>query len=169
MPGSATLDSDILVDDLVDLVDELRQDLNTDMGVRAFDVFAVTRTWASGTIGEGASIEVEVELTPQPLVKPYSSPAGLGYDLTPCGIDEAGFVMVKEISLSYTQAEITGKTVVGEIEQSLPAGIEFVIRIREAHGQEQSYRDFKIDGPPYPDRERDIGWRLRLLRAEDSV
>lgn len=169
MGGNATLDSDILLDDLVGLADDLRDDLHTDFGVRAFRVYTVLRTWDGGYVGEGTASEVETEITPQPRVLPYSTAgamAGLAYKLEPCGLDEAGLVILKEVSLSYTQAELTGRPVVDGVEQSMADGQEWVIRIREAHGQEQSYKDFKIKGAPFPDRENDVGWELRLTRAE---
>jgi len=167
MPGSATLDPDILLDDLVDLVDELRDDLHTDFGVRAFRVYTVAEVYESGRIGEGAAVVTETELVPQPLVKPYA-PAGLNSSLQPCGLDEAGFVDLEQISLTYTSAEITGRPVVGGVEQDIPGETKWFIRIREAHGQEQSFRDFKISGPPFPDRVKTIGWKLRLLRIGDG-
>lgn len=167
MPGSATLDPNILLDDLVELVDDLRDDLHTDFGVRAFRVYTVLRSWDGGFVGDGAYTEVETEITPQPRVLPYAE-RGLSYSLEPCGIDEAGFVIIKEISLSYTHEELTGKTVTGGIEGDTPAPSEWVIRIREAHGQNQPFRDFKIDGAPFPDREKDIGWVMRLLKSEET-
>lgn len=169
MGGSAILDPDVLIDDLSDLADELRDDLHTDFGVRPFRVYTVQEVWESGRIGEGGSSLTETEITrPAPLVKPYA-PTGLNYELHPCGLDEAGFVDLSQISLSYTQAELTGKPVVDGVEGDIPAGTKWFIRIREAHGQEQSFRDFKISGPPFPDRQKTIGWKMRLIKIEDSI
>jgi len=168
MPGSATLDPDILLDDLVELVDELREDLHTDFGVRAFRVFTVREVWASGRIGEGSSTITETELTPQPLVKPYA-PSGLNSQLTPCGLDEAGFVDLEQISITYTEAELTGRAVVDGVAQDIPSGTKWWYRIREAHGQAQSYRDFKLSGPPFPDRTKSIGWKARLVKIEETL
>lgn len=166
MPGSAIMDPNILVDDLTELVDDLRQDLNTEFGTRAYRVYTVARVWDGGAIGVGVSSETETELTPQPLVKPYLD--SLGYSLEPCGLDEAGFVRVEEISLTYTQEELTGKPVTGEVEGSTAGGTQWVIRIREAHGQLQSFKDFKLQAPPYPDRlPKTFGWILKLIKVEE--
>jgi len=168
MPGSAILDPDILLDDLVELVDELREDLHSDFGVRAFEVYTVTEVWESGRIGEGASVITETELTPQPKVKPYA-PAGLNSELTACGLDEAGFVDLEQISITYTEEELTGHPVVDGVSQDIPSGTKFWYRIREAHGQLQSYRDFKLSGPPFPDRIKTIGWKARLIKIEETI
>lgn len=167
MGGSATLDPDNLIDDLVDLVDDLRRDLHTDFGVRAFRVFTVSEVYESGRIGEGPAVVTETEFDPQPLVKPYA-PTGLDSTLQPCGLDEAGFVDIEQLSLTYTASEITGHPVVEGVEGDIPEGTKWLIRIREAHGQEQSFRDFKISGPPFPDRTKTIGWKVRLIRIGDE-
>jgi hypothetical protein len=167
MGGSAILDPDILLDDLVELADDLRRDLHDDFGVRAFHVYAVSEVYESGRIGEGPSVVTETEFDPKPRVKPYA-PAGLDSTLQPCGLDEAGFVDIEQLSLTYTATEITGHPVVNGVEEDLPAGTKWFIRIREAHGQEQSFRDFKISGPPFPDRVKTIGWKVRLIRIGDE-
>ncbi len=161
------MDPDILVDDLTELVDDLRGDLNTEFGTRAYRVYTVARVWDEGAIGMGVSTETETELTPQPVVKPYVD--SLGYSLEPCGLDEAGFVRVEEISLTYTQEELTGKPVdTNGAEGSTVEGTQWIIRIREAHGQLQSYKDFKLQSPPYPDRlPKTFGWILKLIKAEE--
>lgn len=167
MGGSATLDPDILLDDLVELADDLRRDLHTDFGVRAFRVYAVSEVYESGRVGDGSSIVTETEFDPQPMVKPYA-PSGLVDSLQPCGLDEAGFVDISQLSLTYTLSEITGRPVVDGVEGDIPAGTKWFIRIREAHGQEQNVRDFKLAGPPFPDRIKTIGWKLRLIRIGDE-
>jgi hypothetical protein len=101
-------------------------------------------------------------------VKPYA-PAGLNNELTACGLDEAGFVDIEQVSLTYTETELTGKAVVNGVAQDLPDGTRFFYRIREAHGQEQSFRDFKLSGPPFPDRIKTIGWKARLIKIEETV
>lgn len=168
MPGSATLDPAVLLDDLVELADDLREDLHEDFGVRAFEVYTVTEVFESGRIGEGASVVTETELRPKPLVKPYA-PGGINSTLQACGLDEAGFIDLEQISISYTEAELTGHPVVDEVMQDIPSGTRFFYRLRDAHGQEGSFRDFKLSGPPFPDRIKTIGWKARLIKIEDSI
>ena len=166
MPGSATMNPDILVDDLAELVDDLREDLNTEFGTRAYLLFTVSRVWESGTVGMGEFVEIETPIKPDPLVEPFID--NLGYELQPCGLDEAGFVRVREISITYLQEELTGKPVVDGIETDTPEGEQWTLRIREAHGQNQSYKDFKIQGTPYPDRlPKHFGWELKLIKSEE--
>ena len=156
MPGSATMDPNVLVDDLAEsLIDDLRTDLHTEFGVRAYRVFTVLRTYESGYIDGELYTETETEITPQPLVKSFVET--LGHQLEECGIDEAGIIKLEEVSLTYTLAELDGGDLVD--------GQEWLIRLREAHGQGQPDRDFVLDGPPYPDRIKTMGWQLKLRIA----
>lgn len=161
MPGSATLGNN-LVDELIpDVVDELRDDLHTDLGVRQFRVFTVRRAYPSLEIGAGPFNDTEIELTPQPLVEPYRTKQ----ELEPCGIDEAGYVVLREISLTYTEAELTG----GYNEHAtLQSGEDWLIKLTDAHGQEISNQYWLIDVRPYPDRIQDIGWTMKLRRASGA-
>lgn len=157
MAGNSTLLSS-LVDDLVpDVVDSLRQDLHEDFGVRAYSVSTVTRTWSTGRVGEGEYSDVEVEITPKPLIEPWNSPAELHNKLEPCGLDEEGNILVREVSLTYNYADLVGT----EAE-----GVEFFIKVSEAHGQGQPDRYYTHHKPPYPDRINDIGWMMWLKRID---
>jgi len=160
MPGNATLDTDILVDGLIPDIDELRGDLHGDFGVRPFRVYTVLRQWDGGAIGDGSSTDTEIELTPAPKVMPFD--ADFKYELRHCGLDQAGSIMLKEVSLSYTYEELTGKPVTAGAEGELPDGAEWLIKIAEGHGQGQPSYYFTIAGPPFPDREQDFGWVIRL-------
>jgi len=155
MPGSAVLGTN-LVDELIpDLVDGLRDDLHPELGVRQFRVFAVTRTYTA-EFGGDAFTDSEIEITPQPLVMNYVG--SIRHQLVPCGLDEAGLVVLKEISLTYTEAEISGPPANPDLQ-------DFLIRIQDAHGQLTKSRHFQIAGPPYPDRVTDMGWAMNLIPA----
>jgi hypothetical protein len=155
MAGTAILDPNVLVDDLISTIDELRNDLHTQFGVRAYRVYRVTRTWTGSMVGDGSPVDVEVELAPQPLVHPFAS---LSNRLEPCGLNEAGYVEVTEVSLSYTFDEL------GAGEPAM--GAQSLIKIVEAHGQLQPARYFTHNQPPYPDRIDDMGWVLNLVKVE---
>lgn len=157
MPGSATLDSTVLVDDLLDVIDDVRGDLHPALGVRQYRVFTVLRTWSGEERGAGSFSEVETELLPQPLVEAFHE--SLGPRLVPAGLDDAGFIRLRELSLTYTAAEISGPP--------LDANQEWVIRLRDAYGQGEPQRDFVVKGT-YPDRLKDIGWTVSLSRASDA-
>lgn len=157
MAGSATLDPDVLIDDLVpDVIDGLRAELHPLFGVRAFRVFTVVRQWSGGSIGDGTFTDTEVELEPQPLVHPFMN---LRRDQEPCGFDVAGRVKLTEVSLTYTQAEL--------LACEAPVDSQYMLRIAEAHGQAQANKFFVHTKPPYPDRIEDMGWVLHLELVED--
>lgn len=152
MGGSATLDPNVLVDSLVvDVIDGLRGDLHPQFGVRPYRVFTVRRTWTGQTPGEGEPIDTVVELTPQPRIESWD---GYKWVASPIGIEEDGKVRATEVSLSYTYAELVG--------DGLAENEQWFIRLSEAYGQGQPDRFFALDGPPFPDREKAMGWILRL-------
>ena len=156
MAGSATLDPDVLIDDLVtDVIDGLRSELHPLFGVRAFNVSTVVRTWSGGSVGDGTFTDVEVVLDPQPLVHPFTS---FRRDMEPCGFDDAGGVKLTEVSLSYTYTEL--------LACPAPTGSEHLIKITEAHGQGSPVRYFVHKRQPYPDRIKDMGWVLQLELVE---
>ena len=158
MPGNATLDPNVLVDDLVtDVIDGLRDELHPAFGVRAFRVFTVARVWSGGFVGEGSFTDTEVELTPQPLVHPFTS---LRRDQEPCGYDQAGMVKLTEVSLTYTQDDL--------LACESPEATQHLIKIVEAHGQAQAPKYFVHAKSPYPDRVKDMGWVLHLELVEDE-
>ncbi len=154
MPGSAVIGTN-LVDSLLGMVDELRDSLHTDFGVRQFRVFVVTRSWSGGFKGEGVATDVEIEIDPQPLVSPYR----VEYEKEACGLESAGVCTLSEISLSYTHAELVGP----------PASeaSEFWLRIEDAHGQGIPDSYWQPAGDPTPDRVNTIGWLLNLRRMSN--
>lgn len=157
MPGTAALDSDVLVDDLLGVIDDVRGDLHPALGVRQYRVYTVLRTWSGEERGAGTFAEVESELLPQPLVEAFVD--SLGGRLLPSGLDEAGIVRLRELSLTYTRAEINGP--------AIAPNQEWVVRLRDAYGQGEPTRDFVVKGL-YPDRIKDIGWTVSLSRASDA-
>lgn len=154
--GAATLDDETLVDSLVgDVIDELRDDLHTQFGVRAYRVYRVIRTWTGPAVGEGTFTDEAHELRPQPLVTVWD---GLRFVQAVCGIEEMGEIKLTEISLSYTEAQLLG--------QPLASNQELVIALGDAHGQGSSWHYFRYARPPYIDRVRDFGWVAVLRRVQ---
>lgn len=152
MPGSAVLDPDVLVDSLVtDVIDGLRGDLHPAFGVRAYRVYTVLRQWSGRSVGEGSYQDTETEIDPQPFVARWD---GLRFNLEPCGIDELGEIVLTEVSLTYTEAELTGRP----LEQNQ----QFMIKLTDAHGQQSTEKYFIHTKPPYVDREEDMGWVVWL-------
>lgn len=157
MPGSASIDTAVLVDDLLGVIDDVRGDLHPALGVRQYRVFTVLRTWDGEERGAGIFTEVEDELLPQPLVEAFVD--SLNDRLLAAGLDEAGYIRLRELSLTYTAAEIKGPV--------LAPNQEWLVRLRDAYGQGEPQRDFTVKGL-YPDRIKDIGWTVSLSRASDA-
>ena len=76
--------------------------------------------------------------------------------LEPCGIDEAGFVVLKEVSMTFTETEL-GSPVV-----DFPAGDEVFLRLTDAHGQGVLTSFWRHSVRPFNDRIKDMGWILKL-------
>jgi len=147
-----------LVDELVpDVIDGIREDLHPELGVRQFRMFLIERTYASGTIGDGPFVDAVVEVRPQPLVEPYMTEQ----KLEPCGIDEAGFVMLREVSMTFSEPELTG----GDVDAT--DGGDFFIRLDDAHGQLIPSTYWRNAKRPFNDRIKDMGWIMKLVPASE--
>ncbi len=141
MAKDAVLDTS-LVDSLVaSVVDPLRAALYPQMGIRAYKVELVRRAWSGGRRNMGvASFVAEEEISPPPKLAVENNQQALRYDAQPHGRDEEGYVSLTEVSLQYTEAELTGGTI-------LP-NEEFYYRITDAHGQGIKPRYYVITAPP---------------------
>lgn len=156
--GEATLNPDVLVDSLVpDVIDGLREDLHPQFGVRAYRVYRVIRTFSGRTTGEGTAVDVAHELRPQPRVQIWD---GMRWEQATCGIRDLGELRLTEVSLTYTEGQLTG--------QPLGRNQEAFIAIGEAHGQGTITRLFAHTKNPFIDREKTMGWVL-FLRVVEGV
>ncbi len=168
MGGSAILGTNLVDSLIVDVVDGLRDALHTEFGVRQFRVFTVTRTWVTGIGDTDAGYsDVEVELTPQPLVIPLTGrqDAHLKLELQTCGIDEAGIILLHEVSLTYTEEELSG--IFGDGATGLDKDTQqFLYKLTDAHGQKIEARYYLLNRVPVPDRIKNIGWIVELKKAE---
>lgn len=160
MPGSASIGPN-LVDDLLSTVDDLRGSLHSDMGVRQWRVYVISRTWSGGEIGEGTFTDSELEITPQPLIREPGELTRVIYRTIQAGELEVGEIEVSEVSLTYTEDELRPPYV---------AGTETLYCLRDAHGQSIAPRYYKLSEPPKSDRVVTIGWVLRMrIVAVDGV
>lgn len=158
--GEAVLDESVLVDSLVpDVIDGLREELHPEFGVRAYRCYRVIRTWTGRTAGEGTMSEVTAELRPQPRVQVWD---GMRWAQAACGIRELGEVRLSEISLTYTEAQLTGRGL------GLDKNQELFIGIAEGNGQGTQPRLFGHTAPAFIDREKTMGWML-YLRCVDGA
>jgi hypothetical protein len=155
--GEAVLNAATLVDSLVaDVIDGLRESLHPDFGVRSYRVYRVIRTWTGQRPGDGQLTQEALELRPQPRVQVWS---GLRMELATCGVEEMGEIVLTEVSLTYTERQLTGGGLLGMNQ-------ELYIGLAEAHGQAQRRRLFSYTRPPFVDREKNMGWQLWLQRAQ---
>lgn len=156
--GNAVLDPTVLVDSLVlDVIDGLRDELHPAFGVRAYRAYRVIRTWTGKLSGEGRFADVAAELRPQPKIEMWD---GIRWAQMTCGLNDAGEIRLAEISLTYTEAQITA--------QPLGKNQDLFYAITEAHGQGTATRLFGISRPPYIDRERTMGWMIYLRAVQGA-
>lgn len=159
LTGSATLDPEVLVDDLVpDVIDALRDDLQPAFGIRAYRVYRVIRTWSGAEPGAGTPTDVAGELRPYPRVMFWD---GFRFQEQPAGLEPVGRVRLTEVSLTYAESDLTG--------QPLNANQELFIAIGDANGQRSTIELFTHIQPPYIDREKDMGWVLNLQNVKTAV
>ena len=158
MPGSAVLDPNNFVDSLIGIVDDVRKDIKEGLGFRQFNVHLVTVTRTNMRAGDPRNKTVtETLMDPLPRVNPYRT----ANKLEACGLDEAGVVEVTEISMTYTEDELTGK--------SLGKDVEFYWKISDAQGQATCTRYFTVERDPYPERECCPQWKILLRLAAEPV
>jgi hypothetical protein len=158
MPA-AVLNTGLLGDVLVGVVDGIRRDVRAALGTRPHEVAIVTRTWSSGRPGIGTPTDVVLELDPPPMV----TDLGLRSDLRPAGREEEGDILLTEVSLRYTEAELHPSTA---------GATEWAYRITDAHGQQLRTRFYTVAkplaGPRRGDHASDAtDWAITLRRIED--
>lgn len=161
LAGAAVLNPDVLVDSLVpEVIDGLREDLHPPFGVRAYRLYRVVRSWTGKTTGEGSIVStVGVEFRPQPKVEVWN---GLRFESMTCGVNEAGEIKISELSLTYTQDQLTGRDQPGGLRKNQ----ECFLALGEAHGQGSRTQLFAHTRPPFVDREKTMGWVCWLRAIE---
>jgi hypothetical protein len=155
--AGAAIMSDNLVDSLVpDVIDGLRESLYQEFGVRAYRVYRVIRTWTGDAPGEGTYTDEAAELRPQPRVLEWTA---LQRRMAACGIQDLGDVVLEEVSLQYTEPQLTARGTLSDNQQAF-------IAIGEANGQLQPSVLYTHAKPPYCDRVKTMGWIVYLTRVE---
>ena len=90
-----------LVDELIGVVDEVRGTVHGALGTRPYRVYLLRRSWDGGRPGVGNFTDVETEILPPPMVRP-----AIDKQLRPAGPEEEGNVVLTDISLTFTEAEL---------------------------------------------------------------
>lgn len=154
----AVLNDEVLGDALVGAVDDIRREVHGALGTRPHRVSIVTRTWSGVRRGEGSPTATVLELDPPPKV----TFLGLRNELRPGGREEEGDVLLTEVSLRYTEAEL---------QPSTAKNVEWAYRIEDAHGQGVAPRYFTPIRPPIARRGDHRGdgtdWAITLKRVTD--
>jgi hypothetical protein len=152
--GSSAM-GDNLVDEIAVIADELRDDLHSEFGVRQWRCYVTKSVWSGGRVGVGArTVSYVKEMLPSPKVALVDR-----HDLTEGGLQETGTATLKEISLTYSQADLLG--------EPMAAGEDFHYLLVDGLGQGISRRTFIPQDHPYPDRENNIGWEVKIRRVDN--
>jgi hypothetical protein len=95
-----------LIRKLVPTVDKLR-DLATKFGIRPYEVHVIRTRWSGGERGVGEEYIVQdVMILPTPKV---SDLTGLNIQIESIGSIEAGSLRITQISMAYTEDQLSGK------------------------------------------------------------
>lgn len=133
------MQSRLLGDALVDVVDSIRRCVHSALGTRPYRVEIVTRRWSGKRRGEGSHDDQVLVLDPIPSVKRITkdriSPGG--------GRESTGGIRLEGISLRYSFGELMPKA---------DDRTEIAWRIVELHGQRQKTAWFIPSGAPIPRR-----------------
>lgn len=157
MAGSAKLGTN-LVDRLQPLADRMRR-LEGRFGLRHHVVSRVWRRWGGARRGEGSvQYLLDEVLDPAPIVEDVAAQYGTHYELQPGGRVEVGDVIVRQVSLTYTEGDLTGPAPLAPTD-------EWYFRVAEGHGQEIRTMFYVLAGVPVPDRLKTMGWIMQLRRT----
>lgn len=163
MPGSAVLDPALLSDQLA-LINDQARTLRASLGFAQYRVSLVTVPVISHRSGPTyAPVAAEVEISPAPDVTPWKTLSDQRYKLEACGLREAGLVQVDGVSLTYTEAELTGT--------ASSSNETFFWKISDLRSQGVLPKWFVLDRPPYADRQCCASWTvwLKAAKGPDNV
>ncbi len=150
-----------LVEELGDVADDLRQ-LNTDLGMRPYRVFAVVIEWTGKEEGRGdPKIVVEQELLPTPLVRMR----GLRLELKSAGKTDRGYLEISELSPRYTEDQLQRSFHVKPLTEAHEAFYE--IRQDARDGAEPVRRRFVLRSVPERDVEN-FQWVIRVFAQNQA-
>lgn len=154
-----------LTSELGYVVDDIRQDIEVDLGLRPYRVFSIVTYWTGGQIGYGDPEEVSrVELVPRPRVTFETKLDAIKYQMLSGGKQDTGLVVVDRVSPNFTEDDINAIFHL----QPLPEAHEGYLEIGmdERDGQAIKRR-YVLSSPPWRDV-RNFQWRLILRVQEQS-
>jgi hypothetical protein len=149
----ATLGQD-LVSDLVGVADEIRGEIYPALGVCQHRVYVERWKWPGDERGEGTPVLVSsTEITPRPIV----DERGLLRPLHEGGRQDEGDIRLSGISLTMTEAEITGGR--------LDGNESWLWKLVDTGGQGIQDRYYVLKDPAKAKRLA-LGWDVVLHRVE---
>lgn len=158
MGGNATL-GDNLIDSLIPDMDDLKAQLFADFGIRQYRVFVCRRQWSGTRRGETATgapnpwTQTEIELIPPPEVIDNRKRKAEAF-----GTVEIGDITLKDVSLSYSQNQLTGA--------DADSRTDIFYKVIDGQGQGARPQYYTLANPPVADRMKTIAWVIELNRAE---
>lgn len=148
---------DTLIGNLIDTIDSVRACVYPFADVMPYDVYLVKRKWNGNRRGDGPyTVTQNLLLSPPCMVRMLDN---VHYDLGPAGREEEGEIRLEEVSLSYTEAELTG----GQLEPNEEFYYKLVGR-NPTLGITPRY--YVPTRPPVADTIKTMGWVIHLRRAE---
>ncbi len=138
MTRESTIDRSILADVLVGVVDDVRRDIHGALGTRPWAVSIITRSWSGGRRGVGSPSVKVLTLDPTPRVERVTKDR-----MGPAGREASGSVVLTEVSLRYSEAEL---------QPSILDGNEVAYRLTEIRGQKQKPKYYVLAASPVPRR-----------------
>lgn len=149
-----------LAQKLISTVDNLR-DLFTSFGLRPYKVRLVVLRWSGAKVGVGAAVvERAIDILPTPLVADLSTMTAI---MNPVGLDEAGEIVVSQISGSFTEDQLRGM-VPGQKKLELNQEAFYEIEYPQPDDGPTRRRRFTLRGAPFYAAGK-FQWQVRLERA----
>jgi len=150
-----------LLGELADCVDCWRE-ISSELGARPYRTYLVKTRWTGSRRGEGIEKVIdEHEIWPSPKVDPVSS---IQQQLQDIGLDEVGTLQISEISPSYTEDRLMGRSEKGKsIAQNESFYWELCFQ-RDNPLERTKRRRFMVTGVPSYEAGR-LQWTVRLVRA----
>lgn len=154
-----------LAQKLIPVADGIRN-LFTRFGLRTYKVRIVRVSWAGGRRGLGVPTVVrELDIMPTPLVQDLTTLTEIA---TPVGLDEAGVIVVSEISGRFTDDQLRFLDNDGE-EPGPDENVFYEIEYPQPGGPSVTSvkRRFYLQGAPYYSAGR-FQWSIRLVRVNED-
>lgn len=148
-----------IINTLIPILDTIRGTVATIVGDHVYDFYLVSRQWSGNVVGAGTPTDTETKIVPSPRVnKTPERASSQQYTAQTYGRLDMSRIEVTEISLAYAETDLTHEPAPGE---------QVFYRLKDAQGNGLPDEDYVLTGPPVADREKTIGWILKLEKATE--